>query len=75
MVAVAVAKSLDPKALRLAVVAHIRHAHTDYDRRLTRHGDRLLARQEIRGALDRVLEQWEGPKPAGGEQGSSICDS
>jgi hypothetical protein len=66
----AAAKSLDPEALRLAVIAHIRHEHTDYDRRLTRHGDRLLARQEIRGALERVREKWERPGQAAGDQGA-----
>ncbi len=62
----AAAKSLDAEALRLAVVAHIRHAHTDYDRRLGHHGDRMLARREIRAALDQVLADWERPGTAGG---------
>jgi hypothetical protein len=57
----AAAKTLDPGALRLAAIAHIRHVHTDYDRRLGGHGDRLRARHEIRAALERVLGQWERP--------------
>ncbi len=62
----AAAKTLDPQALRLAVIAHIRHLHTDYDRRIGCHGNRLLARQEIRARLDQVLGSWERPAPAGG---------
>ena len=55
----AAAKSLDPQALKLAVIAHIRHEHTGYDRLLMSHGDRGLARQSIRPEIDRILEQWE----------------
>lgn len=55
----AAAKSLDPAAVRLAVVAHIRHEHTDYDRLLMRTGDRQSARQTVRAEIDRVLERWE----------------
>ena len=58
----AAAKSLDVQALRLAVIAHIRHAHTDYDRRLAQHGDRLRARKEIQLRLKQVIEVWETPK-------------
>jgi hypothetical protein len=57
----AAAKALDPAVLRLAVVAHIRHEHTDYDRLLMRTGDRQAARQEVRAKIDGVLENW-GPK-------------
>lgn len=55
----AAAKALDPAALRLAVIAHIRHEHTDYDHLLMRSGDRQAARQEVRAKIDRVLERWE----------------
>jgi hypothetical protein len=57
----AAAKALDAAALRLAVVAHIRHEHTDYDRQLMRTGDRPAARQAVRAEIDRVLARWEGP--------------
>ena len=53
------AKTLDPAALKLAVIAHIRHEHTDYDRLLMLHGDRELARQTVRPEIDRVLQEWE----------------
>lgn len=55
----AAAKELDQSALRLAVVAHIRHEHTRYDTLLMRHGDRQLARAEIAPEIDRVLRQWQ----------------
>jgi hypothetical protein len=56
----AAAKELDPHALRLAVIAHIRHEHTRYDRLLMECGDRQLAREQVRGDIDCVLAQWEG---------------
>lgn len=55
----AAAKTLDPEPLRLAVIAHIRHEHTPYDRLLMRQGDRLRARQEVRARIDDVLARWE----------------
>lgn len=57
----AAAKDLDPQALKLAVIAHIRHEHTGYDRQLMQHGDRALARQIVRPEIDRILAQWESP--------------
>jgi hypothetical protein len=56
----AAAKQLDAQALRLAVVAHIRHNHTSYDRLLMQYGDRQQARAAVRGEIDRVLAKWEG---------------
>ncbi len=55
----AAAKQLDRQALRLAVVARIRHKHTPYDKLLAKHGDRPLAREEVRAEIDRVLRKWE----------------
>jgi hypothetical protein len=55
----AAAKEFDPQALRLAVIAHIRHEHTRYDELLMQHGDRQLARAEMRAAIDRMLARWE----------------
>ncbi len=54
----AAAKELDPEPLKLAVIAHIRHEHTSYDRLLMRHGDRDLARQEVRPVIEAVLRRW-----------------
>jgi hypothetical protein len=59
----AAAKALDPQALKLAVIAHIRHEHTGYDRLLMRHGDREAARAAVRPEIDRILRQWETSAP------------
>jgi hypothetical protein len=55
----AAAKDFDPQALRLAVIAHIRHEQTPYDELLMKHDDRAGARQEVRAAVDDVLARWE----------------
>jgi hypothetical protein len=58
----AAAKEFDPQALRLAVIAHIRHEHTRYDELLMQLGDRQQARQLVRGEIDGVIARWEaGP--------------
>ena len=51
----AAAKEFDPNALRLAVVAHIRHAHTNYDELLMRQIDRASARDAVRDQIGRVI--------------------
>lgn len=56
----AAAKNLDENAVRLAVIAHIRHAETRYDRLLMRGYERGDARSEVETAVDRVLTKWEG---------------
>lgn len=66
----AAAKTFDPAALRLAVVAHIRHEHTEYDRLLMRTGDRSAARQSVRAEIDRVLARWEGSRDPAKNQGA-----
>jgi hypothetical protein len=55
----AAAKQLDSDAVRLAVVAHVRHAHTDYDLLLNQLGDRILARAEVRDRVEEVVRRWE----------------
>jgi hypothetical protein len=54
----AAAKSLDESAVRLAVIAHIRHAETEYDKLLASGYDRWEARQQVQETVDRVLAQW-----------------
>jgi hypothetical protein len=56
----AAAKAFDAEAVFLAVQAHVRHAHTDYDELLFRYGDRHLARQEVRGWIEEILATWSG---------------
>lgn len=55
----AAAKELDPQALRLAVIAHIRHEHTRYDELLMQYGDRQHAREMVRSEIENWLVEWE----------------
>ena len=55
----AAAKEFDPQALRLAVVAHIRHEHSQYDELLMRGIERDEARERVRDEIDDVLRKWE----------------
>jgi hypothetical protein len=55
----AAAKILDAQAVRLAVIAHIRHEHTNYDELLCRHGDRDGARRQVSERVAEVLRRWQ----------------
>ena len=57
----AAAKNLAENAVRLAVIAHIRHAETDYDELLSSGYDRRVARAQVAEAVDRILARWETP--------------
>jgi hypothetical protein len=54
------AKNMDAEAVRLAVIAHIRHAETKYDQLLARGHDRGDARAEVQGAVYQTLKEWQG---------------
>ncbi len=54
----AAGRALDPQALHLAVVAWIRHQHTDYDSLLMRGTERSEARDLIRRDVTRMLDEW-----------------
>jgi hypothetical protein len=54
----AAAKAFDPETVDLAVIAHVRHAHTDYDTMLVGGWDRHEARAEVRPKVDEKLRQW-----------------
>ena len=56
----AAAKKLDAEAVRLAVIAHVRHAETDYDQLLSQGYERRDARGEVEGQVARVLARWAG---------------
>jgi hypothetical protein len=56
----AAAKEFDPKAILLAVIAHVRHRETNYDRLLQELGGRHEARTEVQGKVEQVLETWRG---------------
>jgi len=57
----AAGQSLEEEALTLAVVAHIRHRHTNYDELLMSGYERSEARAEIHDEVDRVLDRWRNP--------------
>jgi hypothetical protein len=54
----AAGRSLDPAAVDLAVIAHIRHTHTNYDKLLMSGADRQDARALVRDRIDQVLAAW-----------------
>jgi hypothetical protein len=56
----AAGRELDPAAVDLAVIAHIRHTHTNYDSLLMRGVERLDARTIVRERIDLVLAKWRG---------------
>lgn len=55
----ATAKILDIKAIRLAVIAHVRHVETPYDELLMRGWDRNDARGAVAEQVDSVLAKWQ----------------
>ena len=52
------AKGFDEKSITLAVVAHIRHTETEYDKLLMHGVDRYDARKIISDKINQVLEKW-----------------
>ena len=56
-------KDLDPEPMRLAVIAHIRHLHTQYDNLLAHGVDKREARGMIQKKIQMVLTQWSRPLP------------
>jgi hypothetical protein len=56
----AAAKTFDEAAVRLAVVAHIRHAETRYDTLMNEGWDRQDARAEVGEQVRAVLAAWGG---------------
>jgi len=54
----AAAKELDEGAVRMAVIAHVRHIETNYDELLGIGHDRSDARRQVAAQVDRVLQRW-----------------
>lgn len=54
----AAAKMLDEEAVKLAVVAHVRHRHTRYDSLLVEGWDRIHARREVVPEIESTLDKW-----------------
>ena len=57
----AAARTLDPYAITLAVIAAIRHDDTDYDTLLMNGIDRADARDRVRATVDDILTTWRTP--------------
>lgn len=55
----AMGRALEPEAIELAVMAHVRHQHTRYDELLMRGIERLEARDEVRDKIDELLQKWQ----------------
>ena len=55
-------RALDEGALRLAVIASIRHKHTHYDKLLMRGLERSEARWAVEDKIEEVLSSWENPE-------------
>ena len=55
----AAARALDAEAIRLAVVASIRHEDTGYDKLLMSGTPRDVARDRVRAGIDKVLDAWQ----------------
>jgi hypothetical protein len=54
----AAAKALDEEAVDLAVRAHVRHTHSEYDRLLAKGLERLEARSAVADRVAMVMECW-----------------
>ena len=57
----AAAKEFSEYAVRLAVIAHIRHVETEYDEYLADYYDRRDAREQVKDKVDSVLLKWKMP--------------
>jgi hypothetical protein len=55
----AMGRELEPKAIELAVRAHVRHQHTNYDKLLMQGVERLEARERVREKIAEVLQKWQ----------------
>jgi hypothetical protein len=54
----AAAKSFDAAAIDLAVKAHVRHAHTEYDQLLSRGWERSEARSAVSDRVAEIMDWW-----------------
>jgi hypothetical protein len=59
-------RALDPAALTAAVVAAVRHRHTNYDALLTKGLERTRARDQVAQAIDGILTAWRAAEPGRG---------
>jgi hypothetical protein len=59
----AAGRGLDDNAITLAVVASVRHEDTEYDQLLMAGVPRIEAREQVRSAVDQVLDLWRSGHP------------
>jgi hypothetical protein len=64
----AAARTFSPDAVTLAVAAHVRHRHSQYDKLLAQGWDRSDARHAVAGVVDAVLERWRLGEGEGGRR-------
>jgi hypothetical protein len=53
------ARSFDKKTINLAVIAHIRHLETQYDKLMAKGFERWEARKQVQKQVNEVLRKWE----------------
>jgi hypothetical protein len=71
----AAAKHLEEDVVRIAVIAHVRHAGTNYDELLGSGFDRHDARAMVADTVDQVLAQWsESPDTSPQESADKASD-
>ena len=58
----ALGKKMDEHAVRLAVIAHIRHNETNYDELLGSGWERSDARSAVANRVNEVLNRWSAPE-------------
>jgi hypothetical protein len=51
-------RNLEERALTAAVVAAVRHKHTEYDKLLAQGIDRAAARESVGDKIDKILAVW-----------------
>jgi hypothetical protein len=68
----AAGRALSDEAITLAVIASVRHEDTDYDDLLMSGTPRVIAREQVWPAIDRVLGAWAGEGRLGRVPGLSL---
>jgi hypothetical protein len=58
----AAGRRLEEESVRLAVIASVRHRHTNYDEILMKSADRPGARAQVRGEIEEILRAWGPPE-------------
>jgi hypothetical protein len=62
----AAGRGLDEHAVKLAVIASVRHQDTGYDELLMAGVPREVAREQVRPAIERILDAWRQPRSLAG---------